>query len=314
MPRSLKLYIAGVVTLSAIALVVATLVFQGHAPGIALRLGGASAAQPTQFEIALGIGYWVLLTLVTSALPVRLPLGTHQAVSMAPIVASMVLGGPAVAGWVAALGTTEVREIRGRIPWYGTLINHAGTTLPAVVAGTLYLWILSTLGPTGEWSLAADFVAVVLAATVLFALNTIIASGTVALRTGQRLSAVMVGDTRNTVFNNVGLAPLGWLMALVYMIQWWTTLLFAMPLYTTRMAAQRFVEMRDMFTQTIGALAEAVDKRDPFTAQHSVRVKAIAVDIGRVMRVNDAELEALEWGGLLHDVGKIGRASCRERV
>ena len=61
-----------------------------------------------------------------------------------------------------------------------------------------------------------------------------------------------------------------------------------------------------MFTQTIGALAEAVDKRDPFTAKHSHRVKEIAVDIGRVMRVSDAELEALEWGGLLHDVGKIG--------
>ena len=61
-----------------------------------------------------------------------------------------------------------------------------------------------------------------------------------------------------------------------------------------------------MFTQTIGALAEAVDKRDPFTAMHSQRVKQIAVDIGRVMRVNDHELEALEWGGLLHDVGKIG--------
>jgi len=30
------------------------------------------------------------------------------------------------------------------------------------------------------------------------------------------------------------------------------------------------------------------------------------VDIGRVMRVSDGELEALEWGGLLHDVGKIG--------
>ena len=72
------------------------------------------------------------------------------------------------------------------------------------------------------------------------------------------------------------------------------------------MASQRFVEMREMFTQTIGALAEAVDKRDPYTAKHSHRVKEIAVDIGRVMRVNDAELEALEWGGLLHDVGKIG--------
>ncbi len=36
-----------------------------------------------------------------------------------------------------------------------------------------------------------------------------------------------------------------------------------------------------MFTQTIGALAEAVDKRDPYTARHSQNVKEIAVDIGR---------------------------------
>jgi putative nucleotidyltransferase with HDIG domain len=185
-------------------------------------------------------------------------------------------------------------------------MNHAGATLPAVLAGMLYLWLVGLAAPSGNLKLATDFIAAVLAAALLFALNTLIVSVTVALRTGQTLSAVMVGDTRNTLFNNVGLAPLGWLMALVYTIQWWTTLLFALPLYTTRMAAQRFVEMRDMFTQTIGALAEAVDKRDPFTAQHSVRVKAIAVDIGRVMRVNDAELEALEWGGLLHDVGKIG--------
>ena len=95
-------------------------------------------------------------------------------------------------------------------------------------------------------------------------------------------------------------------MALTYSVAWWASLLFAVPLYTTRMAYRRFVEMRDMFTQTIGALAEAVDKRDPFTSKHSHRVKQIGVDIGREMRVSEAELEALEWGGLLHDVGKIG--------
>jgi putative nucleotidyltransferase with HDIG domain len=102
------------------------------------------------------------------------------------------------------------------------------------------------------------------------------------------------------------MAPLAWLMTVIYLVQWWATALFAIPLYSTRMAYRGFVEMRDMFTQTIGALAEAVDKRDPYTAKHSHRVKEIAVDIGRVMRVSDAELEALEWGGLLHDVGKIG--------
>ena len=95
-------------------------------------------------------------------------------------------------------------------------------------------------------------------------------------------------------------------MAIDLRVQWWATALFAVPLYSTKLAYQRVVEVREMFTQTIGALAAAVDKRDPFTALHSLRVKEISVDIGRVMRLSDDELEALEWGGLLHDVGKIG--------
>jgi len=308
MPRSLKIYIAGVVTLSAFALVVATFVFRAD-PRIALNLsdpGDRVSGGPSQLEMALGIGFWTILALTTSALPVKLPRGTHQGVALAPLVAAMALGGPAVGGWVAAIGTTELRELRGRIPWYGTLVNHAGATLPVVAAGMVRVAIVQIATPSGGSNMIVDFLATVIGATVLFILNTAIAGGVVALRTGQSLRTVIAGDSRDTAFNSLGLAPLGWLMSIVYGIQWWATLLFALPLYTTRMASQRFVEMREMFTQTIGALAEAVDKRDPFTARHSLRVKEIAVDIGRVMRVNDHELEALEWGGLLHDVGKIG--------
>src|SRR5205823_7276005 len=83
------------------------------------------------------------------------------------------------------------------------------------------------------------------------------------------------------------LAPLAWLMAEIYGPLgpgWWATVLFALPLYTTRLANHRFVEMREMFTQTISSLAQAVDKRDKYTSGHSLRVKEIAVDIGREMR------------------------------
>jgi putative nucleotidyltransferase with HDIG domain len=104
----------------------------------------------------------------------------------------------------------------------------------------------------------------------------------------------------------LGLAPIGWLMAQIYVIAAWASLLFALPLYMTRLAYQNYTEMREMFTQTITALAEAVDKRDPYTSLHSWRVKEIAGDIGRVLHLSEADLEALEWGGLLHDVGKIG--------
>ncbi len=199
------------------------------------------------------------------------------------------------------LGTTERRELRGEIPWYGSLANHAGIALPAIVAAVV-LQIL----PGATAGTMAEFLRAMIASAVFWILNITLAGSLLALRTNQSLRVVIIGDSRGMSLNTLGLGPIGWLMSVLYTFQWWTTLLFALPLYTTRQAAARFVEMREMFTQTIGALAEAVDKRDPYTARHSHRVKEIAVDIGRVMRVSDGELEALEWGGLLHDVGKIG--------
>src|ERR1700675_2705843 len=139
MPRSFKLYITGVVALSAVALAVATLVFPADSR-IALsvqQIPGAIPSNPSAVEMMLGIGFWTAMTIIASALPVKLPHGTYQAVALAPLVAAISLGGPAVGGWDAVIGTTETRELRGRIPWYGTLMNHAGIVLPAVVAGVI---------------------------------------------------------------------------------------------------------------------------------------------------------------------------------
>jgi HD-GYP domain-containing protein (c-di-GMP phosphodiesterase class II) len=102
------------------------------------------------------------------------------------------------------------------------------------------------------------------------------------------------------------MVPLAWLIAVLWSVAWWAVPLFALPLYANRAAYQAAVQIREMFTQTVRALASAVDARDPYTAKHSENVQTIAVDIGRVMHCNEAEMEALEWGGLLHDIGKIG--------
>ena len=128
-----------------------------------------------------------------------------------------------------------------------------------------------------------------------FLINATLTAAAVALRTEQRFRAVLLGDARGFTTNLLGLAPLGWLMAQMYGVVWWASLLFALPLYTTRLAYHNFIEMREMFTQTITALAGAVDKRDPTTALHSWRVKDISVDIGRVMRLGEATSKP--WSG-----------------
>lgn len=296
MSRFLALFIAGLVAMSAIALVAASLLY-GFDSRISIPAG------PDQgVDIALGLLFWIVVTLVTSALPVKVPGGVMIAVAVAPCLAAMNLGGPAAAGWVALIGSTELRELRGEIPWYGSLSNHAGIVLPAVVGGV----VLKALVPDPA-NPFVDLLGTALAAAVYSALNLFIASIIAALRARTPIRDVLRTGDRGVTFSFVALAPLAWLMTQTYeRVGWWTTALYALPLYSIRLANERLVEMREMFTQTIGALAEAVDKRDPFTARHSLRVKEIASDIGRVMRLNSGEMEALEWGGLLHDVGKIG--------
>ena len=136
MPKALKLYIAGLVTLSAIALVATSLLF-AQQPGTILGMRPEiSAAEPaTPASVVAGLAFWIVVTLLASAFPVRMPRGTMVYVSTAPIIAAAALGGPVAAGWVALIGTTELRELKGRVPWYGTLFNHAGIVLPALVGG-----------------------------------------------------------------------------------------------------------------------------------------------------------------------------------
>jgi riboflavin transporter FmnP len=266
---------------------------------IALPLVGDSAAP---INTIAGVLFWVLATLFASALPVKLTDGVQVAVSTAPLMAATVLGGPTAGAIVAALGTTDARELRGRVAWYGTLANHSAIVLPVITAG-LVIDLVRRLETGLVWELAATL----LGTLVYFSLNLVFVSLIVVFRGGHSMREFLArAETSNIWANLLTLAPLGWLMARMYETGWWTTLLFGLPLFTTRVAYQRFVEMREMFTQTIGALAEAVDKRDPYTSKHSQRVRLISVDIGREMRVSAAELEALEWGGLLHDVGKIG--------
>jgi putative nucleotidyltransferase with HDIG domain len=73
-----------------------------------------------------------------------------------------------------------------------------------------------------------------------------------------------------------------------------------------RALADAEAQTQAAYLGAIRALAAALDARDPYTAGHSERVSALAVEIGREMSLGDEELDVLRLGGLLHDIGKIG--------
>ncbi len=56
---------------------------------------------------------------------------------------------------------------------------------------------------------------------------------------------------------------------------------------------------------TVEALATAIDARDQVGRGHVSRTQIYAVGIGKIMNLSDSEIEALNAGALLHDIGKL---------
>ncbi len=64
--------------------------------------------------------------------------------------------------------------------------------------------------------------------------------------------------------------------------------------------------VRDVFLNAIRALTEALEAKDPYTAEHSRRVTALAVEIAVAMDLPKTDVAQVRLAAMLHDVGKIG--------
>jgi HD-GYP domain-containing protein (c-di-GMP phosphodiesterase class II) len=70
--------------------------------------------------------------------------------------------------------------------------------------------------------------------------------------------------------------------------------------------ANLYQELREVFYGTAQALAETIEKRDPYTGGHTKRVMNYSIAIGKAMGLSKKEIENLRLAAILHDVGKIG--------
>jgi putative nucleotidyltransferase with HDIG domain len=70
--------------------------------------------------------------------------------------------------------------------------------------------------------------------------------------------------------------------------------------------AYLFNDLKRSYFDTIRAIVNSVEARDPYTKGHSHRVGRIARAVANELDWSDDEIELIDWGGMLHDVGKIG--------
>ncbi len=65
-------------------------------------------------------------------------------------------------------------------------------------------------------------------------------------------------------------------------------------------------ELSDAYTNTLEGWAKALELKDKLTQGHTLRVTKLTLRLAKKMNVAEEELTHIQWGAILHDIGKMG--------
>ncbi|HEU4363859.1 MAG TPA: HD-GYP domain-containing protein [Candidatus Krumholzibacteria bacterium] len=247
---------------------------------------------------------FALMIVVADTAQITLPRGGASIYASSPLdLAAIVLLGPSAAVFVEAIASffSEVFIQRRaavkyafNVPLLIMTVGLAGLAYHAFPASWTSLDSPRFLLPLGVCSV------------VYYLVNTVAISVVVALRGRKSVLHVWRHNYLWTFFHIFAFIPIGAIIALVYQAHgMWTLVLFIVPIYLARYTFKLYVEMKEAHINTVSALTSAIDANDPYTHGHSYRVSRYALRLGRGLGLSARDLEILEYGALLHDIGKI---------
>jgi len=114
-------------------------------------------------------------------------------------------------------------------------------------------------------------------------------------------------DIRDFLWSDILSVPSAALLAILYVaVHPAILLLYLASLPLQRWAIQLYLDQKKMLDQAIDSLVVAIDSDFPEGRGHSRRVASTALGISRKLNLSEGEIEIIEMGALLHDVGMIG--------
>jgi putative nucleotidyltransferase with HDIG domain len=119
-------------------------------------------------------------------------------------------------------------------------------------------------------------------------------------------------EVREVYLIDIALAPLGLAVAYAAIDHRWAVLLIA-PLFgilrlfskERRVRLEQLIELGDAYRGTALVLGDVVEADDAYTGEHCKGVVRLALDVAHELGLDAHQRRNVEFGALLHDVGKI---------
>jgi diguanylate cyclase (GGDEF)-like protein/putative nucleotidyltransferase with HDIG domain len=230
--------------------------------------------------------------------------------------------GPGAGALVAITSCLSSGLYPKRQSLYQLAFNSGLGVLDTWIAGCVFLWLN---GGTLQMRPFETFMAVVGSSLTSFLINTGGVAVIIALCSGQKALQLWKETFLWTAPSYFAGACVSTLALILFGRHIVPILLFVSPVaYLTYQSYQTYLgrqeekqlhieelqvnqaNLADLYLATIKSLALAIDAKDQYTHQHILRVQRYAVAIAKHMGLTGAELEGVNTGALLHDIGKLG--------
>jgi putative nucleotidyltransferase with HDIG domain len=185
------------------------------------------------------------------------------------------------------------------------LFNSGLYVLMIAAADTVFR---SLGGQPGRLELPGEAIALIACGLTYFLVNGLGLSTVLALTGGGTFARLFQANYAMSALYHLGQLALGALAAFAFMrLGAGALLLFGLPILIAALSFRRYFEMKQDLLEFVRALSEVLEEVDPYTRQHSVRVAEYSKILARAMGMSERRVQDLEYGALLHDLGKVGR-------
>lgn len=173
--------------------------------------------------------------------------------------------------------------------------------IPAVLLDWIYAWIPGTISMPEVLLPAATFSLLTFVTNALLQLTMFRLNGNISYHD---MVHMMLGLTPN-VFAAM---PMGLLISFGYASEtsMWFVFLMMFPLLLARYAWKLYIDSERARSHLIKAFINSIEAKDKYTQGHSERVAAYSVQIAQQMNLSNRQIQLIQQGSVLHDIGKIG--------
>ncbi|MFZ5647022.1 MAG: HD-GYP domain-containing protein [Bacillota bacterium] len=252
-------------------------------------------------NIVYTIILWIIIATPFEIRPIQVSANSQATLSFAIHLALSIIYGQWVAIIVATV-VTALTDLYGKKGLIKLSFNISQFSITLYLTGSVFGYLKQS---NLFFSLPDDLIGFTCASMLYILANNLLVATIIALTQEKSVLYMIKRDLRMTVLYYTALAPMSMLMVLLYKEQPLTMILMIPPLALADTSFRNYISLKNETRKTLEILADFVDRRDQYTAEHSKRVARYADAIAVEMGLDDDEKELIELAGMVHDLGKI---------